>query len=139
MGTGHFMRCLAIAQAWQDAGGQAVFAVVDGLPAIRQRLLAENMELATLESPAGSEEDANSLAQLARRHAATWVVVDGYQFGAAYQQQVKALGPKLLFRGSGLKSECARGRKPVQGARAPDTAPPRSSLCRAAPRIWLLA
>ena len=27
IGTGHVMRCLALAQAWQDAGGYAVFAM----------------------------------------------------------------------------------------------------------------
>ena len=26
IGTGHVMRCLALAQAWQDAGGRVVFA-----------------------------------------------------------------------------------------------------------------
>jgi len=25
IGTGHFMRCLALAQAWKDKGGRAVF------------------------------------------------------------------------------------------------------------------
>ena len=25
IGTGHVMRCLALAEAWQDAGGEAVF------------------------------------------------------------------------------------------------------------------
>ena len=29
MGTGHVMRCLALAQAWQDAGGRAVFAMAE--------------------------------------------------------------------------------------------------------------
>jgi UDP-2,4-diacetamido-2,4,6-trideoxy-beta-L-altropyranose hydrolase len=97
MGTGHVMRCLALAQAWQDAGGQAVFAMVEAPPTIRQRLLAENMEVAMLESLAGSEDDAKGVGELAKRHAATWAVVDGYQFGAAYQREVKASGQKLLF------------------------------------------
>ncbi len=97
MGTGHVMRCLALAQAWQDAGGQPVFAMAEGSLALRQRLLAENIEVAALEASPGSEDDAKRVAELAQHCAASWVVVDGYQFGAAYQRQLKAAGVKLLF------------------------------------------
>ena len=45
MGTGHVMRCLALAQAWQDSGGEVVFAMVETLPSIRERLLSEGMEV----------------------------------------------------------------------------------------------
>jgi UDP-2,4-diacetamido-2,4,6-trideoxy-beta-L-altropyranose hydrolase len=97
MGTGHVMRCFALAQAWQDAGGQAAFAMADGSPAIRQRLCAENMEVMPLQTSAGTEDDAKKVAELASRCAAAWVTVDGYQFGSAYQRQLKADGVKLLF------------------------------------------
>lgn len=97
MGTGHVMRCFALAQAWQDAGGRAVFAMAEGPPGLRRRLLAENMEAVLLETLAGSEDDARRVAELALHYAATWVVVDGYQFGAGYQRQLKAADLKLLF------------------------------------------
>jgi UDP-2,4-diacetamido-2,4,6-trideoxy-beta-L-altropyranose hydrolase len=97
MGTGHVMRCFALAQAWQDAGGRPVFAIAEAAPAIRERLLAGNMEVGPLEVSAGGEDDARKVEELALRHAAEWVVVDGYQFGADYQRQLKAAGLKVLF------------------------------------------
>jgi UDP-2,4-diacetamido-2,4,6-trideoxy-beta-L-altropyranose hydrolase len=29
IGTGHIMRCLALAQAWQEQGGQAIFVLAN--------------------------------------------------------------------------------------------------------------
>ena len=43
IGTGHAMRCLALAQAWQDTGGRAVFAMAQATPAVEERLQQENM------------------------------------------------------------------------------------------------
>jgi len=97
MGTGHVMRCLALAQAWQDAGGKAVFAMVELLGAVRERLLSEGMEVVLVEGQSGSPDDARGLAELARRHAAVWVVVDGYHFSADYQRELKAAGLQVLF------------------------------------------
>ena len=97
MGTGHVMRCFALAQAWQDAGGRTVFVIAEAAPAVRERLLGENIELVPLDVTAGGEDDARKVAELALRHAAAWVVVDGYQFSADYQRQLKAAGLKLLF------------------------------------------
>jgi UDP-2,4-diacetamido-2,4,6-trideoxy-beta-L-altropyranose hydrolase len=97
MGTGHVMRCLALAQAWQDKGGKALLASSDLLPSVRERLLQEKVEVVTAEKRLGSGEDASWLADLSRQHAADWLVVDGYRFDANYQQQLKAAGLRVLF------------------------------------------
>ncbi len=96
MGTGHAMRCLALAQAWQDEGGRGVFAMAEGTPAIAERLEAEGMDVVTIKASPGSEQDAEQLVGLARERHASWVVVDGYQFKLDYQHALKTAGLKVL-------------------------------------------
>jgi len=93
IGTGHVMRCLALAQAWQDAGGAVTFAMREPSANLRQRLDDEKIEI---EEIAGAE-DAAATAALAKQCGARWVVVDGYGFGAVYQRSVQAAGLQVLF------------------------------------------
>jgi UDP-2,4-diacetamido-2,4,6-trideoxy-beta-L-altropyranose hydrolase len=97
IGYGHVMRCLALAQAWQDRGGRAVFACTALPEALQSRLKRENMELHHMSSPPGGKDDATETATAARRYGSSWIVVDGYHFGGDYQQAVKQLGARLLF------------------------------------------
>jgi UDP-2,4-diacetamido-2,4,6-trideoxy-beta-L-altropyranose hydrolase len=97
IGTGHVMRCLALAQVWQDAGGNAVFAMAESTPAIDARLRSERMEIVPLKSSASNVEDVEHLSALARDRQSAWVVVDGYRFDSAYQRKLKNAGVKLLF------------------------------------------
>jgi len=97
MGTGHVMRCLALAQAWQDAGGRAVFAMADAPAGVRARVLNEGVEVAPVEIPAASYDDARRVKDLARHFRADWVVLDGYHFDAGYQHELKSRGPKVLL------------------------------------------
>lgn len=96
IGAGHVMRCLALAQAWQDAGGHVVFAMKPEAPAIERRLEAEAMEVLHVTASPGSRDDATQTAALARRHDAQWVIVDGYDFGADFQRIVKEAKLALL-------------------------------------------
>jgi len=97
IGTGHAMRCLALAQAWQDAGNKALFVMARQLPSVRERLLSEKMEIVAAETQPGSRDDARWVAELADQRAASWVVVDGYHFDSDYQRELKAAGLKVLF------------------------------------------
>jgi UDP-2,4-diacetamido-2,4,6-trideoxy-beta-L-altropyranose hydrolase len=91
------MRCLALAQAWQDAGGHAVFAMAESTPAIQTRLASEVCPAFSIPARTGSTEDAEQTIDLAREQRAEWLVVDGYQFNADYQRALKEAGLKLLF------------------------------------------
>ena len=97
MGTGHVMRCLALAQAWQEEGGGCVFAMAESTPAIEDRVRAEKFELSLLPTPPASRQDSAALVKLATGAHAGWVVVDGYQFDVEYQRALKAAGLKLLL------------------------------------------
>ena len=97
IGIGHIMRCLALGQAWQDAGGRATFLIAPGTSALETRLQAEGMNVVPLLAQAGSAADATETAGLARTLEASWVVVDGYHFGADFQRAIKDSGRSLLF------------------------------------------
>lgn len=97
MGTGHVMRCLALAQAFQDAGGVATFAAAEITVGMRNRLLAEGCHIVDLSCAAGTADDAKKTSALAAELYAAWIVVDGYQFKSEYQRAVKDSGSKLLF------------------------------------------
>ena len=74
-----------------------MFAMVDPLPSVRERLLCEGMDVVPMESQVGSIDDNRHTVELNRRYDAAWVLVDGYHFGAAYQRDLKAAGAQILF------------------------------------------
>jgi UDP-2,4-diacetamido-2,4,6-trideoxy-beta-L-altropyranose hydrolase len=89
IGTGHVMRCLALAQAWQDAGGRVTFVMAESTPAIEERLRNEGVGLVRIDGVVGSDFDSEQLVALARTHDPSWVIVDGYEFGSGYQRALK--------------------------------------------------
>jgi UDP-2,4-diacetamido-2,4,6-trideoxy-beta-L-altropyranose hydrolase len=96
IGTGHVMRCLALAQAWQDRGGDVVFAMAESNAGIDERLRSEQARITKLDAIPGSVDDAAETARLARSLQASWTVVDGYRFDSAHQCFLKDEGLKLL-------------------------------------------
>jgi UDP-2,4-diacetamido-2,4,6-trideoxy-beta-L-altropyranose hydrolase len=91
------MRCLALAQAWQDVGGDALFAMAEATPAVVERLQRDGLGIMRLKAEPGSVDDAHETIALARGKQAARIVVDGYHFGADYQVGLKDAGLKVLF------------------------------------------
>lgn len=84
IGWGHVLRCLALAQAWQDAGGVAVFVCVQLPDVLKTRLEKESCRVVALNTEIGSAEDAARTQQLARACGASWVICDGYNFSGDF-------------------------------------------------------
>ena len=51
IGTGHIMRCLALAQAWQDQSGKVTFISHCESDALRQRLIDEGFDAVNIHFP----------------------------------------------------------------------------------------
>lgn len=96
IGTGHVMRCLALAQAWREAGGAATFFMAQSTPSILARLAAENCRVIALSAVPGSDEDAALTNEYASSMDAEWLVIDGYAFGVQYQEHIRNRERRLL-------------------------------------------
>src|SRR5260370_26639481 len=97
IGTGHVMRCLAVAQAWQDAGGTANLAAAELPDALSPRLTAEGVTLSRVHAKPGGPEDAAETVAQAHRLRADWVVIDGDRFGSDFLETVLAPGFRVLL------------------------------------------
>jgi UDP-2,4-diacetamido-2,4,6-trideoxy-beta-L-altropyranose hydrolase len=103
IGTGHWMRSLALARAWQAAGGQAAFLGRCSDRRLRERITAAEMAFHSIDRPHPDPNDlVTTLATIARLRsespetAAFWTVLDGYHFDAAYQEAVAQTNSRLL-------------------------------------------
>jgi len=102
IGIGHVMRCLALAQAWQERGGKALFLSCCESDILRQRIKSEGMDFIPLErhhpDPLDLERTVQAFSKLSARNSEkrNWIVADGYHFDATYQKQLKEAGASLL-------------------------------------------
>lgn len=94
---GHFMRCLALAQTWIEMGGRAIFAMTETNPTIDALLHATGASLARLTATAGCLHDASETVAVAGREGARWIVADGYEFAAGYQDALRQRENRVLF------------------------------------------
>jgi UDP-2,4-diacetamido-2,4,6-trideoxy-beta-L-altropyranose hydrolase len=96
MGTGHVMRCLALAQTCRDEGGTVRLAAAHLPSSLRARWIGEGINPETLSAKPGSDDDAEQTIALSRKLGTDWVVLDGYQFPASFQRTIKQAGLRLL-------------------------------------------
>jgi UDP-2,4-diacetamido-2,4,6-trideoxy-beta-L-altropyranose hydrolase len=96
IGTGHLMRCLALAQAWQDRGGQAILIMACESDTLQRRLVDEGFQVTILERSYPDPDDWEHTSRVLAMHPGAWVVLDGYHFDSDYQLQVKEAGHRLL-------------------------------------------
>jgi len=90
IGTGHVMRCLAIAQAWKRGGGTADFLVPEGLGGSLADRIRDGFGLQTF-SVGGSPTFPTN------RDGYQRAVLDGYGFGPSEQTALSRLGIPTLF------------------------------------------
>lgn len=91
------MRCLALAQAWQDVGGAGLFAAVEMPEGLRSRLRAHGLSFAPIEATPGSAEDAIATIAQAHEISADWVVVDGDRFRSDFLEHFHYAGLQVVL------------------------------------------
>lgn len=96
IGTGHVMRCLALAQACRDSDLDVALASAELPSALVGRWSEEGVLQHRIAETPGSLEDANCTGRLSHETGARWVVVDGYQFSPKYLRRLKELGCAVL-------------------------------------------
>lgn len=96
MGTGHIMRCLALAQEWQTQGGYVTFISRYDNRGLGDRVEKEGFKLVKLEESCSEEVVRTLAAEVLVSHPGAWVVLDGYHFTPEYQQWIKETGHPLL-------------------------------------------
>jgi UDP-2,4-diacetamido-2,4,6-trideoxy-beta-L-altropyranose hydrolase len=95
IGMGHFMRCLALAQAWQRCNGNVSFVMTGDQ--LRERVDGEGMNYCNVSVEPGSMDDAGKLVKHCESFNTTWIIVDGYHFNMDYHMFLKERGFNLLI------------------------------------------
>jgi len=93
------MRCVALAQAWREAGGRVIFALATGPKELEARIRSEGSNVVRVSAEFGSLEDAAETAAIGARFGAHWMVLDGYHFSSDYCRNLKTNNSRLLLMG----------------------------------------
>ncbi len=90
------MRCLALGQAWHATGGQLVVVTDCTAPDLLAKFLLLSAQILPVSPSAPPAKQLAALLGDIQRVQPDWVVLDGYHFDLAYQEQIKMAGWQLL-------------------------------------------
>lgn len=129
-GTGHLMRCLALAQAWLDLGGKARWLLADAPEPLIARIEAEGIEVARVGPGPGGGPDPVPLWKALTVDRSAIAIVDGLDFREPF---LAYLGPDarrvLLVDDMALLSSYPVGWVLNQNAHADRAAYPAGATC----------
>ncbi len=96
-GSGHVMRCLALAQMAQSRGFSVCFLSKTHIDWVHRRLKQEKIPFSSRPGPVCQQENpAQLLSAVQAIQRPSWIVLDGYHFGTDCQKALVAAGYHLL-------------------------------------------
>jgi UDP-2,4-diacetamido-2,4,6-trideoxy-beta-L-altropyranose hydrolase len=95
-GTGHVMRSLALAQAWQARGGTAAFLSHCEARGLSERIEAAGIGSIPLEERHPAASDLETTIAMLSRLTAPFIALDGYHFDSEYQLRLREAGNRIL-------------------------------------------
>jgi len=90
------MRCLALAQAWVDTGGRALFISAKSSSSLERRLQNDGFETVRLSVEPGGLEDAKATSFEAQHRGSRLVVVDGYHFRSEFSRYLRKAALRVI-------------------------------------------
>jgi UDP-2,4-diacetamido-2,4,6-trideoxy-beta-L-altropyranose hydrolase len=99
IGVGHMMRCIALAQAWQDQGGEVTFISHCESGTLKERVQNEGFRLVALDRGYPDSSDLKDTLAILKRECTDqkhWLVLDGYHFTSEYQKSIRDEGYHVM-------------------------------------------
>ncbi len=97
IGTGHFMRCLSLADAYKERGqGQVFFITHCSSCQLIKKMEERTFGFYLLNSPSSASESLNVVKSVVDKAKEPWVLLDGMQFDDKYQLSIIDTGCELL-------------------------------------------
>jgi UDP-2,4-diacetamido-2,4,6-trideoxy-beta-L-altropyranose hydrolase len=93
------MRCIALAQAWQDQGGEVTFISHCESEALKERIQREGFKFISLDHVCPDSSDLMNTLSILHNESADqkpWLVLDGYHFTPEYQNATRDESIRLL-------------------------------------------
>jgi UDP-2,4-diacetamido-2,4,6-trideoxy-beta-L-altropyranose hydrolase len=93
------MRCIALAQAWQDQGGEITFISHCESEALREKIQIEGFRFISLDHACPDSSDLMITLSILKNESddqKSWLVLDGYHYTPEYQKAIRDEGILLL-------------------------------------------